>query len=46
MSGWIYDLTGSYDGVWWAGAVLGLVAALVHLPINERPLPRLSPQPG
>ncbi len=46
LGGWLYDQTGSYDGVWWAGAALGLVAALVHLPINERPLPRLSPQPG
>ena len=44
LGGLLYDLTGSYDGVWWAGVALGLAAALVHLPINERPLARLSPQ--
>lgn len=42
LGGRIYDQTGSYDAMWYAGIVLGLVAALVHLPINERPLARLS----
>ena len=40
LGGRLYDATGSYDGVWWAGVALGLVAALVHLPIDERPLVR------
>jgi predicted MFS family arabinose efflux permease len=44
LGGWIYDSTGSYDPIWWAGVALGLLAALVHLPINERPLPRLAVQ--
>ena len=44
LGGWLYDTQGSYDGVWWAGIVLGLLAALIHLPINERPLGRLLPQ--
>jgi len=38
----IYDKTGSYDGMWWAGVVFGVLAALVHLPINEKPLARLE----
>lgn len=42
--GVIYDATGSYDGMWWAGIALGLFAALVHLPIDERPLARLRPR--
>ncbi len=42
LGGFLYDRTGSYDAVWWAGVVLGLVAAIIHLPINERPLPRLA----
>jgi MFS family permease len=46
LGGLIYDLTGSYDLMWWAGAFLGVAAALVHLPIDERPLQRLVPQPG
>jgi predicted MFS family arabinose efflux permease len=42
LGGVIYEVTGSYDGMWIAGIALGLLAALVHLPINERPLPRLA----
>jgi predicted MFS family arabinose efflux permease len=42
LGGWIYDATGSYDPMWWAGIVLGVAAALVHLPIDERPLARLQ----
>ncbi len=41
LGGWLYDKTGSYDPVWWAGVALGLLAALIHIPIDERPLPRL-----
>ena len=40
MGGWIHDRTGSYDLMWQAGIVLGLVAAAIHLPINEKPLVR------
>jgi predicted MFS family arabinose efflux permease len=46
LGGWIYDAMGSYDPVWWAGIVLGLLAAVVHLPIDERPLPRLAMNAG
>ncbi|MDH3690048.1 MAG: MFS transporter [Gammaproteobacteria bacterium] len=42
LGGWIYDATGSYNPMWWAGVAFGLAAAVVHLPINEQPLPRLS----
>ncbi len=41
LGGWIYDATGSYDLMWWAGVFFGIAAAIVHLPIDERPLPRL-----
>jgi predicted MFS family arabinose efflux permease len=44
LGGYLYDSSGSYDLVWWAGAALGLAAALIHLPINERPLARLAGQ--
>ncbi len=43
LGGLIYDQTGSYDGMWWAGVALGVLAALIHLPINERPITRLTP---
>lgn len=42
LGGALYDATGSYDGMWWAGVVLGIIAAVVHLPINEKPLSRQS----
>ena len=41
LGGWLHDATGSYDPVWWIAAALGVVAALMHLPIDERPLARL-----
>ena len=40
--GRIYDATGSYDQMWWAGIVLGLVAAALHVYINEKPLARIQ----
>lgn len=42
LGGFLYDRIGSYDPVWWAGVVLGLLAAVIHMPIDERPLPRLA----
>jgi len=40
MGGYLYDTTGSYDGIWYGSVVLGLAAALLHLPISEQPLQR------
>ncbi|PYE28669.1 putative MFS family arabinose efflux permease [Rhizobium sp. PP-CC-3A-592] len=40
MGGYLYDHFGSYDPVWWIGVVLGLFAALVHWPIEEKPVAR------
>ncbi len=40
MGGYLYDRTGSYDQVWWLGVALGVAAALIHMPIDERPLSR------
>lgn len=38
----ILSATGSYDMAWWLSVVLGIFAALVHLPIREVPAqPRL-----
>lgn len=42
LGGALYDAYGSYDGMWWAGVALGLLAALLHLPIDEKPLARLT----
>ena len=43
LGGYLYDTTGTYDTVWWAGVVLGLLAAIVQWPIDEKPLARLNP---
>jgi MFS family permease len=43
LGGVLYERTGSYDVVWWLGVALGIFAALVHLPIRERPVERLAP---
>lgn len=40
LGGVLYDQTGSYDGIWWLGVVLGIFAALVHWPIKEEPVQR------
>ncbi|GJL82517.1 MAG: MFS transporter [marine bacterium B5-7] len=44
LGGVIYDRTGSYNGMWIAGIVLGLMAAIIHVPIDEKPLSRLAPR--
>ena len=46
LGGLLYDTTGSYDGMWWAGVVLGVAAGVIHLPIDEKPLARLQTQTG
>ena len=42
LGGKIYDQTGSYDLIWWCAIVLGVLAAIVHWPIEEKPVPRLA----
>ena len=37
LGGYVFDTFGSYDLIWQVTVALGLVAALLHLPINESP---------
>lgn len=37
LGGRVYDLCGSYHGVWWAAVALGLFSAALHLPVRQRP---------
>mgnify|MGYP006191400497 CR=1 FL=1 len=42
MGGYIFDVTGSYDPIFWGGIILGLLATLAHFPLNDRPVARLA----
>ncbi|MDR2240948.1 MAG: MFS transporter [Zoogloeaceae bacterium] len=46
LGGIVFDRTGSYDIVWMISIALGVFAMLVSLPVDERPLARLSLQPA
>ena len=41
LGGYFYDRTGSYDIIWWAAAAIAAITALIHIPIDERPVARI-----
>ncbi len=41
LGGLLFDVYQSYDVMWWLNIALGLVAAAIHMPIREAPVPRL-----
>jgi predicted MFS family arabinose efflux permease len=43
LGGILFDATGGYTVVWWLAAALGVAAALIHWPIDERGLARPVP---
>ncbi|NQV55519.1 MAG: MFS transporter [Rhodospirillales bacterium] len=46
IGGILFDRTGNYDSIWMAVIVAGVVAALLHMPINEEPAKIPVPQPA
>lgn len=40
LGGYVYDTTKSYDVMWWICVALGVLAALVHWPIEEKAVAR------
>ena len=47
LGGLSYDLTGSYTAVWVMAIALGLLAAVLHWPISDRPVsPAATPEPA
>lgn len=46
LGGYLYDQFGSYNPVWWLGVALGIFAAIVHWPIQEKPVERLRLAPA
>jgi MFS family permease len=46
LGGYLYDKTGSYDLVWYIAIALGVMAALVNLPVREAAIQRHTPRPA
>jgi MFS family permease len=42
LGGFLYDRTGSYDLVWYIAIGLGVLAAIVNLPVREAPIVRTA----
>jgi len=40
FGGWLFDVTGSYDGVWLVSIALGFAAAALHVTIDDEPIAR------
>jgi len=40
LGGKLYDVSGSYDIVWYLSIALGVVAGLINLPIDEKAIAR------
>ena len=43
LGGLLFERSGSYDIVWWLAIVLGVLSALINLPIVEKPVLRAEP---
>lgn len=46
LGGLLYEAFGSYIVVWWLSVALGIASALINLPIVEKPVERMVPQPA
>jgi predicted MFS family arabinose efflux permease len=42
LGGRLFDMTKSYDAMWWISIALGVLAALINWPIQERPVERIA----
>lgn len=40
LGGYLFDSMGTYAFVWWSGVALGVIAAILHWPIEERAVVR------
>jgi MFS family permease len=45
LGGLVFDATGSYQLIWLGAIALGVLAAILHWPIDDRELKRGAPQP-
>lgn len=42
LGGFLFDLTGNYDAIWWCAVALGGIACLMHFPIDDKPVMRAA----
>jgi predicted MFS family arabinose efflux permease len=46
LGGVLFERTGSYDAVWWLSILLGVLSAVINLPIVEKPVVRAAAAPA
>ena len=46
LGGYLFDLTGGYETIWLINIALGVFAAIIHLPIADKPIVRPLAQPA
>jgi predicted MFS family arabinose efflux permease len=46
LGGVLFEGTGSYNVIWWGTILLGVLSALINLPIVEKPVPRPAAVPA
>jgi MFS family permease len=46
LGGVVFERTGSYDVIWWIAILLGVMSAVVNLPIVEKPVARAALAPA
>lgn len=46
LGGFLFDRTGSYDVIWWLSIALGVISAIINLPIIEKPVERAAMVPA
>jgi MFS family permease len=46
LGGIAFDHFGSYNLIWWLAVLFGVLSALINLPIEEKPVVRMAPQPA
>jgi MFS family permease len=46
LGGVLFERTGSYDAIWWLSILLGVLSAVINLPIVEKPVVRPAAAPA
>jgi MFS family permease len=46
LGGLLFERTGSYDAIWWLSILLGVLSAVINLPIVEKPVARAAAAPA